>query len=104
MLGKHLKAFRAPLAACLAAAFAAWGPSADARVTRIITDRIVSPVIFPPGQGQDIPYETITGRAFGELDPTDSHNPIITDIPLSQSTPNATRQYISPLSLTTPLH
>ncbi len=27
MLGKHVKAFRAPLAACLAAAFAAWGPS-----------------------------------------------------------------------------
>src|SRR5258708_37851012 len=99
----HVKAFRAPLAACLAAAFAACGPSADARVTRIITDRIVSPVIFPPGQGQDIPYETITGRAFGELDPMDSHNAIITDIALAQRNANGKVEYIATFFIVKPV-
>src|SRR6266853_66990 len=103
MLGKHVKAFRAPLAACLAAAFAAWGPSADARVTRIITDRIVSPVIFPPGQGQDIPYETITGRAFGELDPMDPHNAIITDIAIAPRNANGKVEYIATFFIVKPV-
>ena len=49
---------------------------ADARVTRIIIDAKASL------SGQDIPYETITGRAFGELDPNDPHDALITDIDL----------------------
>src|SRR5438552_9066354 len=88
--------FRASaLAGAAAAVSLAWAPPSDARVTRIITDRIVSPVIFPPGQGQDIPYETITGRAFGELDPMDSHNAIITDIALAQRNANGKVEYIA---------
>ena len=51
-------------------------PGAQARVTRIVVDATGSL------SGQDIPYETITGRAFGELDPADPHDALITDIDL----------------------
>src|SRR5215468_4862443 len=56
----------------------------DARVTRIVIDS-TSAVANQPG------YEQLTGRAFGTLDPNDSHNAIITDINLVQGTP----QYIA---------
>src|SRR5438876_2769658 len=87
MLRKPLKALRTPLAACLAAAFAAWGPSADARVTRIVIDRTEDCIARNATTGActttDPNYESITGRAFGVLDPMDSHNAVITDITLA---------------------
>jgi len=55
-------------------AILAWAPPAHARVTRIIIDATATLT------GQDIPYETLTGRAFGELDPSDPLNTLITDI------------------------
>jgi hypothetical protein len=51
-------------------------PPADAPVTRIVIDR-TAPLAGDPA------YETITGRAFGELDPDDPHNTVITDIHLA---------------------
>src|SRR6266853_2767209 len=98
------KVFRASALVGVAAAVSlAWAPPSDARVTRIIVDRTVSPVIFPPGQGQDIPYETITGRAFGELDPMDSHNAIITDIALAQRNANGKAEYIASFFIVKPV-
>jgi len=97
MLGKHVKAFRAPLAACLAAAFAAWGPSADARVTKIIIDATGTLT------GQDIPYQTLTGRAFGELDPNDPHNAIITDIQVAPRNSNGKAEYIASFFIVKPV-
>jgi len=55
----------------------AWAPAAHARVTRIIVDKT------EPLTGQNIPYERLTGRAFGELDPSDPLNTLITDIDLA---------------------
>lgn len=60
-----------------AAVLLGWAAPADARVTRIIIDRV------QPLAG-DAAYETITGRAFGELNPRDPHNTIITDIALAE--------------------
>ena len=57
----------------MALAFAA---PADARVTKIVVDRVA------PLAG-DATYETVTGRAFGELDPLDPHNGEITDLNLA---------------------
>ena len=34
--------------------------------------------------GQSIAYEQVRGRAFGELDPTDAHNAIVTDLQLAK--------------------
>jgi len=96
--------FRASaLVGAAAAVSLAWAPPSDARVTRIVVDRIVSPVIFPPGQGQDIPYETITGRAFGELDPMDPHNAIITDIALAPRNANGKVEYIATFFIVKPV-
>ncbi|MBS0444400.1 MAG: hypothetical protein JSR59_00480 [Proteobacteria bacterium] len=56
---------------------AAWlfaaAPAAQARVTRIIVDATAD-ISGQPG------YQQLTGRAFGELDPGDPHNRLITDI------------------------
>jgi hypothetical protein len=57
----------------------AWTPVAPARVTRIVFDGPAQPLA-----GQSIPYEQLRGRAFGELDPADVHNQIITDIDLGK--------------------
>ena len=61
--------------ATLATALLAWTPPLEARVTRIVIDAI------DPVAGQ--PYEQLTGRAFGELDPSDPKNALITDIELA---------------------
>src|SRR5882762_6377212 len=70
------KPFRSSVAVGIAAAVAiAWAPAGEARVTRIVID--TTTVIA----GQ--PYEELTGRAFGELDPHGRHNELITDIRLA---------------------
>jgi hypothetical protein len=97
MLGKPLKAVRKPLAAALAAAFAVWGSSADARVAKIIIDRAATPL------AGDATYETITGRAFGELDPMDSHNSIITDIAIAPRNANGKVEYIATFFIVKPV-
>src|SRR6266581_4772744 len=99
MLGKHVKAFRAPLAACLAVAFAAWGPSADARVTRIVID--TTTVLANPAVPSN-PYQLLTGRAFGELDPNDAHNALITDIQLATRNANGNVEYIASFRIRKP--
>lgn len=57
----------------LALALCAVASIAEARVTRIVVDA-TAPI---PGQPA---YEQLTGRAFGELDPVDAHNALITDL------------------------
>ena len=93
MFGKHV-AFHAPLAACLAAAFATWGPSADARVTRIVIDTTTA----IPGQ----PYEELTGRAWGELDPGNPQNALITDIEKAPKNANGKVEYIASFRIRKP--
>src|SRR6266404_4064881 len=61
----------------VAVALLVWVAPAHARVTKIIIDTTAALT------GQDIPYQTLTGRAFGELDPSDPHNSLITDIQLA---------------------
>jgi len=85
-----LKKTTTTLAALVAAAVAAWAPSANAHVTRIVVDSTVTPVcVIRNSSGvctqSDATYEEVTGRAFGALDPNDPHNALITDLP-----PNAT--------------
>ena len=68
----------------------AWAPPSDARVTRIVVDRIQPLAGQPAGEP---PYETITGRAFGELDPGDRHNDEITDLSHAQRNANGKVEY-----------
>src|SRR2546425_8979192 len=82
ILMNMFKFFRRSVLVAVAVALLAWAPSSQARVTRIILD--------PPSAltGQDIPYERIAGRAWGELDPSDPQNALITDIALAPKKAN----------------
>jgi len=92
------KVFRASIAAGVAAAaLLAWAPPSQARVTRIIIDATANLT------GQDIPYQTLTGRAFGELDPSDSHNTLITDIALAPKNSNGKVEYIATFFIVKPV-
>jgi hypothetical protein len=72
-------------------------PPLQARVTRIIIDATGTL------STQDIPYETLTGRAFGELDPNDPHNQLITDINLAPRNPNGKVEYIASFFIVKPV-
>ena len=82
------------MAACVAAAFAAWTPQSQARVTKIVVDRVQVLAADPT-------YETITGRAFGELDPNDPHNAEITDLRAAAANGNAT--YVASFFIVKPI-
>jgi len=81
----------------LAAVLLAWVPPTQARVTRILLN--------PPTAlaGQDIPYETIAGRAWGELDPHDPQNQLITDLSLAPRNANGKVEYIASFFIVKPV-
>ena len=56
-----------------------------------------------PRAGQDIPYQTLTGRAFGELDPNDPNNKLITDIALAPRNPNGKVEYVASFFIVKPV-
>jgi len=92
----------------IAAAVAlAWAAPSDARVTKVIVDSKVSPAFcaVPPGSPPGTPpvcpsfgdagqYETLTGRAFGELDPHDSQNEEITDLKKAKRTKKGKKEVV----------
>jgi len=79
----------------IAAALAlAWAAPSDARVTRIIIDTTTAIT------GQ--PYEELTGRAFGELNPHDRHNRLITDLELAPKNASGNVEYIASFRIRKP--
>jgi hypothetical protein len=85
-------------ATALGAATFAWAPSSVAKVTRIVVDATTA-ISGPGGES----YQQLTGRAFGELDPNDPHNALITDLtnPLALSS-NGKGEYIASFVLRMP--
>src|SRR5438477_1985310 len=68
---------------------------AHARVARIVIDETIP---FPPPAGSPPPaiaYEQVAGRAFGELDPKDPRNAVITDIDLAKEADGKVRYVAS---------
>ncbi|HXU66456.1 MAG TPA: alpha/beta hydrolase domain-containing protein, partial [Casimicrobiaceae bacterium] len=72
--------------------------TAEARVTRIIVDTTTSSAASNDG----VAYKTLTGRAFGELDPKDPHNTLITDIGTAPTNANGNVEYIATFTITMP--
>ena len=72
-------------AAAVALALAATGT--EARVTRIVIDGT--------GDIDGQPYEELRGRAFGELDPADPHNALITDLALAPKNEHGKVEYVA---------
>jgi hypothetical protein len=56
---------------------------ADARITKLVIDKTVSPAFGGKSFGSVGPYETLAGTAYGELDPQAPSNAVITDIGLA---------------------
>jgi hypothetical protein len=79
------------------AALLAWTAPSQARVTKIVIDDRQTLT----AAGQTIPYEQISGRAFGELDPNDPLNAIIQDINLGKD-PDGKARYVASFVLTKP--
>ena len=84
------------------AALLAWAPAARAEVKKIVIDRTVSPAFDGRSFGSAGQFETLAGRAFGELDPTDPRNSVITDILLAPRNQNGMVEYVASFFLVKP--
>src|SRR5262245_20510974 len=75
----------------------------DAKVTRIEVEKVTR-VDPPAGAGPDaIPYERISGKFYGELDPADPRNALITDITLATRNAAGKVEYVGTFSLMKPV-
>ncbi len=87
----------------IAALLLAGAPPAGAHVKKIVIEKKVSPAFDGRSFGNAGQYETLTGRAFGELDPNDPHNAIITDIRLAKRNANGKVDYVATFFLVKPI-
>src|ERR1043166_3419660 len=76
---------------------------AGAHVKKIVIEKKVSPAFDGATFGPAGQYETLAGRAFGELDPADPHNTIITDIRLAPKNANGKVGYVATFFLVKPV-
>ena len=87
----------------VAAALLAWARPVQARVKKIVIDTKVAPAFDGATFGDAGQYETLAGRVFGEIDPNDPHNAIITDIRLAPKNANGKVEYIASFFLVKPV-
>lgn len=85
------------------AMLATFASGAHARVTKIVIEAKASPAFDGASYGSAGPYETLAGRAFGELDPNDPHNAIIQDIKLAPRNARGMVEYIASFQLVKPV-
>jgi len=76
---------------------------AYARVIRFVIDTKTSPAFSGATFGSAGQYETIAGRAFGELDPADPLNAIIQDIQLAPRNANGKVEYTATFFIVKPI-
>ncbi|HYL35247.1 MAG TPA: alpha/beta hydrolase domain-containing protein [Bryobacteraceae bacterium] len=74
----------------------------QARVTRIVIEHRDSPAYQGQPFGQAGPYERLTGHFYGELDPKDPLNAIITDLALAPRNSRGRVEYSATFSLAKP--
>src|SRR5262245_38418941 len=77
--------------------------SADARVTRMVIEQRLSPAYEGKSFGSIGQYEILIGKAYGELDPKDPHNTIITDLPFATCNTRGLVEYVATFTLVKPL-
>src|SRR5258706_15748664 len=77
--------------------------SADAHVKKIVVEKKVSPAFDGASFGPAGPYETLAGRAFGELDPKDPRNALITDITLAPKNARGMVEYVASFYIVKPI-
>ena len=67
--------------------------AANARITRITVANVQTPTFDGVSFGAVGQYEKLRGRAFGEIDPADPRNALITDIQLAPRNPRGMVEY-----------
>jgi Alpha/beta hydrolase domain len=76
---------------------------ANARITRIVIDRTISPAFEGKSFGAAGQYEILKGRAYGELDPKDPHDALITDIGLAPKNDGGYVEYMTTFQIVKPV-
>lgn len=76
---------------------------AAARIVRITIESKQPSPDSENALGTAGPYETLTGHAFGEIDPKDPHNTIITDIDLAPHNKRGMVEYVATFTLSEPV-
>ncbi len=76
---------------------------ADAEVKKIVVEKKVSPSFDGATFGSVGQYETLAGKAYGELDPNDPLNAVITDIKLAPRNANGKVEYVATFYLVKPI-
>ena len=74
-----------------------------AEVRRIVIDETRTPDFDGATIGDAGPYETIRGRAFGELDPSDPLNAIIPDLELAPRNERGNVEYVATFQIQKPV-
>lgn len=75
----------------------------QARVTRLVIEQKESPAYDGKIFGSIGQYEILTGKAYGELDPKDPHNTIITDLQFAPRNARGMVEYVTTFMLVKPL-
>ena len=75
----------------------------NARVTRIVIEQRESPAYKGQEFGKAGKYETLSGHFYGELDPKDPHNAIITDIQFAPRNSRGMVEYSASFALSKPI-
>src|SRR6185436_3412689 len=91
------------ISCALVAALLALPSVADAHIKKIVVEKKVSPAFDGATFGTAGQYETLAGRAYGELDPNDPHNALITDIRLAPRNANGKVDYVATFFLVKPI-
>lgn len=78
---------RLTIAMAIAAGAVLCAPLAEARITRIEITSVESPTFEGATFGSVGAYEKLRGKAYGDLDPADPRNAVITDLELAPRSP-----------------
>ncbi len=76
---------------------------AEARIVRIVITRVESPTFGGASFGEVGQYEKLVGRAFGEVDPADHRNAVITDISLAPRNSSGMVEYSTDIYILRPV-
>ena len=76
---------------------------AEARVTKIVVATKESPTYSGQAFASVGQYEKLVGTAFGEINPNDPHNAIITDIQLAPRNARGNVEYAATFTLIKPI-
>lgn len=76
---------------------------ADAHITRVVVDRRASPAYEGRSFGEIGPYEWVSGHAFGELDPKNPLNSIVTDLQFAPRNARGMVEYVATFTIAKPV-